>query len=155
MLAKLLTLILILTGLGLIVLGVVRVREGLASNAWTEVAAKVQSAELGKTRKKSSSYRYHAHITYQYEVQGVPYTGRQVGLTGQGSGSESHAKKLLGQYTVGSNVKAYYDPSKPENAVLIRGVGSSVWVLFLVGSVFVMMGAYLTFRKPTIRTAGS
>jgi uncharacterized membrane protein len=155
MLAKLLTLILILTGLGLVVLGVVRVKEGLASNDWTEVAAKVQSTELAKTRKKSGSYRYHAHITYQYEVQGVPYTGRQVGLAGQGSGSESHAKKLLGQYANGTTVKAYYDPAKPENAVLIRGVGSSVWVLFLVGFVFVVMGGYLTFRKPTTRTAGS
>ncbi|RBP40386.1 uncharacterized protein DUF3592 [Roseimicrobium gellanilyticum] len=144
--AKLFTLIFILAGLGLIVLGVVRFKEGKASNGWTEVPAKVQSAEMGKTRKKSSGYRYHAHITYTYEVQGVPYTGRQVGLAGQGSGSQSHAQKLLKQYAAGSSVKAYYDPARPENAVLIRGVGSSIWVVFVVGTIFVIMGLYLMLR---------
>lgn len=146
MMAKLFTLLFILAGLGLLVLGVVRFKEGTASNGWTEVPAKVETAEMGKTRKKSSGYRYHAHITYKYEVQGVPYTGRQVGLAGQGSGSESHAKNLLKQYAPGTTVKAYYDPVKPDNAVLIRGVGSSIWVVFVVGAVFLGMGGYLTLR---------
>lgn len=148
MLAKLFTLLFILAGVGLLVLGVFRYQEGKASNGWTEVPAKVQSAEMGKTRKKNGGYRYHAHITYMYEVQGVPYTSRQVGLAGQASGSQSMAQKLLKQYAPGTTVKAYHDPARPENAVLIRGIGSSIWVLFVVGIVFVVMGGYFTFRKP-------
>lgn len=153
--AKIFTLLFILAGLGLLVLGVVRYTEGKASNSWTEVPAKVESADMGRTKNKTAGSRYHAHVTYTYEVKGVSYTSRLVGLAGQESGSESHAQKLLKQYPVGSIVKAYYDPGRPEKAVLIRGVGSSVWVVFVVGVVFLGMGAYLTLRGLTRLFAGA
>lgn len=146
MMAKIFALLFILAGLGLIVLGAVRYREGKASNGWTEVPAKVQSADMGRTKNKTAGSRYHAHITYTYEVQGVSYTSRLVGLAGQESGSESHAQNLLKQYPVGSTVKAYYDPAMPEKAVLIRGVGASVRAVFVVGALFLGMGGYLMLR---------
>ncbi|QIF01471.1 DUF3592 domain-containing protein [Roseimicrobium sp. ORNL1] len=155
MMAKIFTLLFILAGLGLLVLGVVRYREGKASNSWTEVPAKVESADMGRTKNKTAGSRYHAHVTYTYEVQGVSYTSRRVGLAGQESGSENHAQSLLKQYPVGSTVKAYYDPTRPEKAVLIRGVGSSVWTVFVVGLVFLGMGGYLTLRGLTRLFAGA
>jgi hypothetical protein len=154
MMAKIFTLLFILAGLGLLVLGVVRYKEGKASNHWTEVSAKVESSDVGRTKNKTAGYRYHAHVTYTYEVRGVSYTSRRVGLAGQESGSESHAQKLLKQYPVGGTVKAYYDPARPDKAVLIRGIGSSVWVVFVVGLVFLGMGAYLTLRGLTRLFAG-
>jgi hypothetical protein len=152
MLAKIFALLFIFAGLVLNILGVVRTKEGLRSNEWPEVSARVQSAEVNKTRTKNGRYRHHARISYTYQVQGMDYTSNRVGLAGQGSGSESHANDLVKEYAPGKTVKAYHDPAHPGSAVLIRGVGSSIWLLFIVGVVFIVLGFYIMFSKRPARS---
>ncbi len=90
---------------------------------------------------------YSADITYRYAVDGQSYTSSRYWYAGGGSGSQSDAQNTVNRYPAGAQVTAYYNPDKPDQAVLDNSAPSTtvpyaalgfLWlvVLLLIGKGF-------------------
>src|SRR5262245_51454477 len=81
-------------------------------------------------------------ISYHYEVAEHPYEGDRYRY-GAGSSSDSAwARDAVATYSEGSEVKVFYNPKDPSEAVLSPGLDSSnyMWLLFLTPFNMVMLG---------------
>jgi hypothetical protein len=90
---------------------------------------------------------YSADITYRYSVNGQSYTSSRYWYAGSGSGYQSDAQNTVNRYPAGAQVTAYYNPDKPEDAVLDNSAPSTtipyaalgfMWlvILLLIGKGF-------------------
>ncbi len=62
---------------------------------------------------------YKPVVRYEYMVSGHRYTSQRVNIM-QDSASYSWAERVVDRYPVGRKCKAWYDPQKPQEAVLDR-----------------------------------
>src|SRR5437867_10319975 len=103
-----------------------------ASGGWPSVNGTVVSSDIIEERGRHDYYTVRAQ--YDYEVGGVVRHGNRVAFYGNGNfdhAADAHA--WIARYPRGAQVDVYYDPNKPEEAVLIRGgqgIGVGVIVIF-------------------------
>jgi hypothetical protein len=95
-----------------------------AMRAWREVPAQVTSCELDVARGSKGSRSYEVRATYQYEVDGVRYTGDRVSLhAGHDNIGRFHQRTYaqLRQSREGVEaVSCWVNPDRPAEAILIR-----------------------------------
>ena len=82
---------------------------------------------------------YLAKVRYSYSVDGTPYTGGKVSFSQYG-GRQEHSRQIVQQYPVGKAVDVYYDPEKPETAVLEPGVTNSSYLILGIGLLSTICG---------------
>ena len=75
---------------------------------------------------------YSLAVRYTYAVNGNQYIGDRFDFYQHGYTSERVAMAQLWPYSVGSKVTVYYDPEKPQNAVLNRHVPISLYFIYLL-----------------------
>jgi len=68
---------------------------------------------------------YSAVITYRYAVNGQNYTSDRYWYAGSGSGYQSDAQNTVNRYPAGAQVTVYYNPDKPDEAVLDNSAPST------------------------------
>jgi hypothetical protein len=100
-----------------------------ASQSWVPATATILKAEL-LTSAASDSTEYRILLAYEYESNGVRYTGKRIGFGPRGYARKKRAEAELQLYPVGGTVTAYFDPENPGEAVLVREAPSNV--LYLV-----------------------
>lgn len=86
-------------------------------------------------------------LRYQYAVDGRSYVGFRVAFSGYGISRQSMAR-LVQPYSLGQQVRVFYDPGNPASAVLDNRGHSDwgYWLLFGLG--FCALAFYLaTFRS--------
>ena len=139
----------ILGGVGLLIFGVVFLREANASRSWPSVQGRVQNVSVVKNSSSGTQGSYHYVVTYAYQVDDQSYTGNRYSL---GSGStaskrypgESEARTASrSDYPAGSMVDVYYDPADPASAVLNPGASWGTFGPLLMGLIFVPGGIFL------------
>jgi hypothetical protein len=113
---------------------------------WAKAQGKMVSGhiESGESYdQSSSSYQtyYQPVVTYQYEVNGVEYTGTRVTQGAFQYGSSGDVQKFLADHPIGSPITVYYDPANPADSILEKGLGSmATKQLALAGGVFAGIG---------------
>lgn len=131
-------LFLIFGGLGLwLVLASRKQRQKVAaSQNWPSVLAQITHAQV---REDSSldeegdiQRSYYPHVQYSYQVAGVTYQGDRITFGARrGYSSPQKANKEIAPYPVGAQVRAYYNPENPKEAVLQqRAVGTNFMLIF-------------------------
>ena len=86
-------------------------------------------------------------VHYAYQVMGQPYQANKVmpGMEVGGSG----ARKVVERYPMGAQVMVYYNPEKPSEALLERGMPGFIrwfWIILIAIDVFLCgLGAFLFF----------
>jgi hypothetical protein len=122
-------------------------RDGKETESWTATDGRVLSATIDeKTRTERRNGRtrtettYTPVIRYEYTVEGFRYEGDDIRADDR-SGNFSWANDLVDRYPVEAETTVYYDPDKPEDAVLIRGAESTQVYLFGgIGGLFGVIG---------------
>lgn len=98
------------------------------------------------------NYSYSAVINYRYVVGGQSYTSNRFSYAGSSSGSETEAQSIVNQHPPGAQVTAYYNPDKPDEAVLDNSEPSTtvpfaaLGVMWLVG-LLVLGKGIVAFRN--------
>lgn len=96
------------------------------SEKWPYVEGKViksKPAGLVRKRRGTMPILYGVDIRYTYGVNGLEYTSDVVLIGGVTPADSSEIyERYLERYPKGSIVKVYYNPARPENAVLESGV---------------------------------
>lgn len=145
---RLLGLLLLAGGIGLLVWGVLRYLDAAASSDWPTVPGKVFSSEVKVSRTKSKNKiktTFGANIRYQFQVNNQDFEGTQVSFGDYSTNDRSHAEAIVKRYAVGSVVTVYYNPDEPGNCVLESGTNLVVYVFPVIGGVFAIIGLVLIF----------
>ena len=118
--------------------------EARRSSAWPHCPGKViESAVLAKAVGEETQY---AHIIrYSYDVGGVGREGRRFDSADE-THSQRRAEALAARYSAGSRVEVFYDPDRPEMAVLEPGRVAAPYTGVGFTGVMLLLAAYLWWR---------
>jgi hypothetical protein len=109
---------------------------------WVRSLARIVDSRVVE-RSRHSSITHHPEIRYRYTYNGRDYTSDRVATDDVDYGWRGAAQKVADRYPVGSEVSAFVDPEKPENALLEPGHSwFTIMALFLGGLIWA--GVWLT-----------
>jgi len=137
-------LVFVAVGVGMLVIGVIGLRQAAASRDWPTTQGVILSSAVERVRRndpdRGFTTTFHARISFSYSVGGEPYTGDRVGVGDYGRNTNHHARSVVRKYPVGSQVTVYYDPNRPQSSLLEPGVRPMAFVIPGLGVAFVLFG---------------
>lgn len=117
-------------------------RQASAAGNWPSAAGQVTAVSIHTQTNYSSegapSVSYQPVVEYDYTVIGTPYHGSRVAF-GADSFGRRQAEGVLAKYPPGTSVTVYYNPDKPEEAVLEKSAQGTL-LFMIVGGVIAFMG---------------
>lgn len=142
--------ILLIGGLGifLIVYGIRSKKKAQASQTWPSVSGRITAAEVKESTSTDDDdvtrVNYYPAVHYEYQIGDQAYTGKRISFGGiVATSSRSKAEKELTRYPAGGDVPVYYNPDKPEEAVLEQKAGGATWAL-VVGVICLSIGGCIS-----------
>ncbi len=137
-------------GLFAIALGTVRAKEAWQAKSWPTaqgriILSKVTEGRLSKSRIRVA--RLCIELDYLYLADGVAYEGHRLNAGWHCFASEQRIRELLKKYPSGKEVKVYYNPENPSQAMLEPGLDWSIFFLWGVGFITVSLMWPLIRRK--------
>ncbi len=141
-----------LIGAGFFIWGGVIYAKAGASDAWPSTEGVVVVSKVrrsGNTQPGDRRYKFTPQVEYRYAVAGSEYASKRIDFS---SVTVSHknsgrAMQVVNRYPVGKQVDVYYDPGNPAFAVLQRGVKTSTYLGFVLGTFLIGIGAFLVVRS--------
>jgi hypothetical protein len=132
-------------GLGLLHCGA-RLRRGLPARWWKRTRGRILAVDLRKGRRRDSegAIIYEPVVRYAYQVGNRTLEGRRI-TSDCGAGALAWGLRMLKTFRPGSEVPVYYDPARPDMAVLqpasLRGAatGAAVSGLLLLAAVWSLL----------------
>ena len=99
----------------------------------------------GGSTSTSVEWGYKPHVRYRYQVSGRTYEGQRIELTlgwDMHSSGKRRVEHRLASYPVGGTVTVYYNPKKPAESLLIKGVtterASGLWFFSIITALFLL-----------------
>ncbi len=138
---------LLIAGTLSVVSGLVALVSGLRSRRWPCITGVVTISKAVSVRtKQNREPKWAPQIRYQYTVNKTKLTGTSIrfGMEGLSAGRK-FAATYIDRYPVGKVVQVFYEPDRPENAVLEPGISvEHLWpmgigvALLVLGFAFVL-----------------
>ncbi len=138
-------------GVALILFGIYFIREALASKSWPVANGEIQAVQVIRDVDRDGGktiVRHYIRINYDYEVEGISYTGDRYSL-GDGSTASKRFKERSeaiaekNKYPLGSEIDVYYKPTEPSFAILKPGTNFGTFVPIVLGVLFLPSGIAL------------
>ncbi len=128
-----------------------QIKAAKQSSDWPTVQGSVVSSEVSRSRSSGGKNRtkttYQSDVLYDYVVNGTTYSANKVSFGEVGRGTPAPAREIVNRYPKGKNVTVYYNPDKPETAVLEPGMSAAVYFVSGFGGVFLFFGLLVLFGK--------
>ncbi len=120
---------------------------GLASFSWVETPCTIESSRLVEVDSDDGT-TYRVDILYRYELEGAEYrSNRYKSFPGSSSGRSAN-QAVVDRYRPGSQSVCFVEPSAPQNAVLMRGLGWEAAIgLLPLAFIGVGLGVFLSGRS--------
>ena len=122
--------------------------EAWHSRSWPTVEGLVTLSQVDSYLSESDSgttQMYHAQVNFTYTVGGRTYFSDLVNLGDYSTSVQANAEKVAARYPAGATVQVYYDPGKPETAVLEPGPTAGLLIPLFVGAVVSLVGGLMTY----------
>ncbi len=145
-----LSLVFIVVGVGVAILGNGVLKNAKQSTDWPAVEGKVISSEVERNQKRSngkSSTTYHAEVLYDYVVEGTTYSGNKVVFGQGGSSNPASARSIVNRYPRAKIVSVFYNPDTPDVSVLEPGATWQSYIMLGLGILFAGIGLLLPFGR--------
>ncbi len=121
--------------------------QGVITNAWIEESR--DTDEDGYT-----STTYTPKWQYEYQLGSQTYSSQKISFGGErGYGSRKKAEQELTKYSMSGQVRVYYNPQDPEEAVLVQGTKGTMAgiivgvILILVSACTACIGGYVVISN--------
>ncbi len=118
---------------------------GLISSSKTVTEIQAPDRAQGDRQTRPSRTVDRAAIIYDYRVGDRTYAGSTVSFGDFGSSRKGHAGGIVTRYPSGKMVAVFYDPARPERAVLEPGFSWSLLLAPVIGLIF-LIGGLVTAR---------
>jgi hypothetical protein len=128
-----------LVGAGFVLLAFAATLQHLLSRGWPTVPGIIRHASV-EERQVETTASHRARIVYDYEVGGRQYTSDRLAFSRSGSRKRAEADKA--KYPPGKLVHVYYNPKRPQRAIIERRAGvAGTLVLLFIGAMLGGAGA--------------
>ena len=104
-----------------------------AIQTYVQVDAKVLSSKVTSYRGSKSGVHYIPKITYEYKVNGASYQSSELKAV-YVWGDQDWANEVVALYPPGRTCHAFYNPAKPDEAILLRSYSFSPYFDMLEGA---------------------
>src|ERR1017187_420815 len=132
--------IFILVGAAMFAIWLFLRKKAMATGQWPSTRGRVVASDVYLHRGTEGPGTEEVRVTYDYAVAGATLHGHRISMGGSGSGS---IKAQFARYQPGAEVDVFYDPNKPASAVLERKLPGKLLVLPIVGTFFLVAGAWI------------
>jgi hypothetical protein len=120
--------------------------KGSKSKGWVLIYGKIIESQVERKRDSEGKTRYYHKLSYVYTIHGEVYTSNKIQVDEARSGWFTSQEAIQGiaksKYQIGHAVNVYYNPIKPDEAVLKTGIPIfttllfSIFALVLFGAMF-------------------
>ncbi|HOT27176.1 MAG TPA: DUF3592 domain-containing protein [Candidatus Ozemobacteraceae bacterium] len=115
-----------------------------AALSWPSAPGTIVKSWVGERSewKDDHTYQlYSPHVRYVYRVgtASQPYEGEEISSLQTSSGDRKWAESVVASYAVGTRVTVYYNPDRPQEALLERGI-HTWFILLFVGVALLFLG---------------
>ena len=144
-------------GFVVILFGIYLAVKSNETKRWDETKGIILKSEIDKTSAPSgmdgTSQSYTALIEYKYKVDNQEYISKRI-FYGDTIGKPLpfKSKSLIKLYSKDSEVIVYYNPLKPKESVLQKGLHLIVIELFILGSFFILLGVAILRYETAIKS---
>jgi hypothetical protein len=147
-----------IAGTASVMVGSSQLHEERLSMSWPSARGTVLKSEYAKHSTlmgpKMLSISYLVLMKYGYSVGGHPYTSDRTAVWGV-TGLQPSAREFVAAHPVGSGITVYYNPSRPERAVLVRMPSHWLsWTLLVGGLICLVDAAWCLLRLLQVRKRG-
>jgi hypothetical protein len=128
------------------------------AESYPTVEGEITRSEITEHYDSEDGTTYGADLAFTYDVGGVAYTSEKYRYGEMSSSDRSIAAGIVSAHRVGARVTVYYNPRKPDDAILQPGIaGQDLFLaLFLTPFNIVMLALWFgvggvvwrTFHKP-------
>lgn len=142
-------------GLWFFIVGLRNIVLGLLSKRWHSTAGRIVSSEVkidnGQHGSQSgdvvgtAGYRYSADVLYEYPAGAEKRSGSRVQFAETNSRDLGSVQAIVHRYPAGLVTTVYYDPAKPNRAVLEPGLKVNNLAAIILGGLFAILGAVIVF----------
>ena len=139
--------VLLIGGVASIIIAIRNAVRGYATRNWQRVPGRilrsfvlVYTGDDGKGCTATVEYEYRA-------ADGSAYKGTRLRFGHTGSWTRARAERLLAPFPPGATVDVFFDPGRPADAVLVRGVSLGNTGIFLAGVAFLSVAWAMLFRR--------
>ena len=132
-------------GLAFTVMGTYATVQQMRVASFLPVAGVVTDSHVDSSTDSDGHTSYYPRVTFRYEVDGNEYRDGQLRIVAIGGGSKS-AQRRAGQYPVGKEVDAFYDPSDPSVAVIQTDVAWMTMFFAVIGMLLMGIGVFMVVR---------
>lgn len=149
-------LLLVVIGLVLTLRGICGWHRAVASKYWPAARGVVIKSWLGSETATEDTDEVPYDVIYEYEVAGRGYLANVIRFGSPKQADPSWAREIAARYPVGASVTAYYNPRRPQVAVLERGLvrPSNQLTSLLVGAVMLVLSLFLACMMLDILFSG-
>lgn len=126
-----------IAGLGLSWWGWVVLQNARVSESWPMTDGEITYSQI-QISTDDDGTSYHADVRFVYVAEDRRYEADTVSFGQYGSSDRNHAAGIVARYPVGQRVTVYYDPAKPETAVLEPGVTLGSYLILGLGMIFLI-----------------
>jgi hypothetical protein len=146
----------IIIGIGLLGLGYYFQKKAEAIDKWPGVTGKVIAAKVVQSTSQKSLRRndkssqsvltFYPVIEYEYTVNDKKYSSDRLSLSVEPKSNPKYFEPILKKYAPGTDVKVFYNPDNPADAVLEK-VKWIHYILYVFGAIWmaVWMLAFLIY----------
>lgn len=123
-------------------------RKGFAH--WEVVPGRVVTARAiivgeGTSRGGDVNTLWTAEVVYAYEVEGVPFQGRQTRFKNLDAADADHAERIVAAYPVGAPIDVATDPNDPHRSTIATEPPNRA--LFGIGLVLIALGGFVLMSR--------
>lgn len=105
-------------------------KKAQASQGWPSVPGVILTSEVKRSMSTdddgNTDYSYTPAVTYSYQVNGQNYEGKLIAFGGVvGNSNPGKIQEQLRPYPAGAQVPVFFNPQKPDEAVLTQQAGGA------------------------------
>jgi len=138
-------------GLFFMVYGYTAYQQGLASENWSKAKGTVIKSEVAKRTRttgtgtnRRTTVEHIPQVAYAYKVSGQSYQSSRITF---GAINKLDASETVHRFSKGKSIDVFYDPQKPDEAVLMPGADTTLSIVFIgIGSALMVMGLMAAFK---------
>jgi hypothetical protein len=148
-------------GIATLGFGIISSMEAFYSRSWPNVEGIITLSQIDTYLSESNTESdtgniiktttmYHPQVSYNFQVNGQEYHGDVINLDDISTSDVQAAEKIIARYPKGKVVRIFYDPGRPEKAVLEPGLTAGLLIPLTIGTLVTILAIVMIiflFRK--------
>lgn len=118
---------------------------GIAPKYWKKTEGELHDIFAEERNNKGITF-YIIHVKYQYNVNGITFTGNKLSSNRYSYSSTYSSQAIISKLKSLPYLPVFYNPKTPKQSIIIPGIDSftiMILILVLVANIIILFGIYI------------